>query len=390
MPKINDGAEEVAISRLKFHPRNANQGDLGAVMESVKINGFWGRVVVNRRTGNILAGNHRVMAARELGFENVPVEWVDVDDETELRILVADNRTTRLGIDDETRLSEILAELANTPAGLPGTGFDGDDLDRMSADLAGGGKFTETRPGDEIPDAPERVRRGDIWKMGDHLLWCGDSHRDWPVVFQETIGSGFTLFFDPPWEIQAAPPSGYGDALVFTDGQYFKQSVAMFGPPEWVFVWDCVASWYTPNRPLRRMKMALWYGSLEKYNPDGAHYGEPGKAHRATNTRGSYDYEPDPEGKHLSDVFALSLPKFHATGTHPHEKPVDWVRMLLANCTSGVVVDPYAGAGTSLIAAESIGRQSVAIEIDPKNCDVILARWEQVTGDSAVKLGSAE
>lgn len=139
MPKtINAGTEEVDPRRLTPHPRNVNQGDFGAIQESIEQNGFYGRIVANRRTGHILAGNHRWQVAKSLGYDTVPVEWVDVDEEEELRILLADNRTTRLGLDDTAKLSELLAELANTPTGLSGTGYDGDDLDRIIADLAGG------------------------------------------------------------------------------------------------------------------------------------------------------------------------------------------------------------------------------------------------------------
>jgi ParB-like chromosome segregation protein Spo0J len=137
MPRtINVGSEEVALSRLKPHPRNANEGDFGAIQESVETNGFYGRIVANRRTGHIVAGNHRYYVAREQGFETLPVEWIDVDPEAELRIVLADNRTARLGRDDDAKLAALLAELANTPTGLTGTGFDGDDLDRLISDLA--------------------------------------------------------------------------------------------------------------------------------------------------------------------------------------------------------------------------------------------------------------
>lgn len=137
MPRlINDGTEEVAITRLNPHPRNVNQGDFGAIQESIENNGFFGRLVVSRRTCHILAGNHRYHVAKLLGYETLPVEWVDVDPETELRILLADNRTSRLGSDDSAQLAALLAELADSDSGLLGTGYDGDDLDQLIGDLA--------------------------------------------------------------------------------------------------------------------------------------------------------------------------------------------------------------------------------------------------------------
>ena len=138
MPKnINHAIEDAPLGELKIHPRNVNQGDFGAIQESVKTNGFYGVIVANKRTGHILAGNHRYAVAKQLGFEKVPVAWVDVDKDEEVRILVADNRTTRLGIDNEAQLAELLSELSTTPSGLLGTGFDGDDLDDLIGRLSG-------------------------------------------------------------------------------------------------------------------------------------------------------------------------------------------------------------------------------------------------------------
>lgn len=134
---INKEIEQVAIDLLKHHPRNANHGDVEAIKTSLAVNGWYGSVVVNLSTKHILAGNHRVMAAKALGWETVPVQWVDVTPEEELRILVVDNRTTRIGQDDTTKITDILAELSNTPIGLDGTGYSADDLDALIGSLTG-------------------------------------------------------------------------------------------------------------------------------------------------------------------------------------------------------------------------------------------------------------
>jgi len=134
---INKGIEQVAIDLLKHHPRNANHGDVEAIKKSLAVNGWYGSVVANLSTKHILAGNHRVMAAKALGWETVPVQWVDVTPEEELRILVVDNRTTRIGQDDTTKITDILAELSNTPIGLDGTGYSADDLDELIGSLTG-------------------------------------------------------------------------------------------------------------------------------------------------------------------------------------------------------------------------------------------------------------
>jgi ParB-like chromosome segregation protein Spo0J len=137
MKTINEGFENVPIQNLKMHPRNVNQGDFGAIQESIEENGFAGAITANRRTGHIIDGNHRYKVAKHEGVATVPVIWVDVDEERELRLMLAFNRTTRLGHDDENALAALLSELALTDGGLSGTGFDGDDLDDLIGRVAG-------------------------------------------------------------------------------------------------------------------------------------------------------------------------------------------------------------------------------------------------------------
>jgi hypothetical protein len=135
---INEGASEmVSTAKLKVHPRNVNEGDLGAIDESIGENGFYGALVVQRSTGHVLVGNHRLKAARTRGIKQVPVIYVDVDDERAMKILLADNRTARLGYDDEAGLRDVLLELAEGP-GLTGTGYSGDDLDDLIQKLGDG------------------------------------------------------------------------------------------------------------------------------------------------------------------------------------------------------------------------------------------------------------
>lgn len=128
----------VPVDELTEHPRNANQGDLGAVIESIEHNGFYGALVVQKGTGVVLAGNHRLKAARSLGMTEVPVAFVDVDNERALRILLADNRTTRLGIDNDAQVAAILVDLAGTEESFAGTGYDGDDLDALLRSISDG------------------------------------------------------------------------------------------------------------------------------------------------------------------------------------------------------------------------------------------------------------
>lgn len=239
---------------------------------------------------------------------------------------------------------------------------------------------------DAIPDPPDDpvTRPGDLWLMGDHRLLCGDSTDRSDRAKAGIPETANVLVYDPPWDAPIRPMS-WNTALVFTDGRRTGDAVRLFGQPTWVFVWDCCACWYTPKRPLQRIKLCLWYGETKSYNPDAAHHGDAGDARVVWNSRGSYAYRPDPRGKHLADLYSQSLTRLHSEGIHSHEKPLDWVRMLIGNCTSGDVVDPFLGSGTALIACEQLGRRCYAMEIEPRYVDVAVRRWCEFTGKNATR-----
>jgi ParB-like chromosome segregation protein Spo0J len=127
--------ELLAPEDLTPHPRNARHGDVDAIAASIRANGFYGRVYGQRSTGYVLVGNHRVRAAARLGLDAIPVEWLDVDDETALRILLADNRSSDLATYQDDQLAELLEEVKAAAGTLDGTGYADDDLDRLLDDL---------------------------------------------------------------------------------------------------------------------------------------------------------------------------------------------------------------------------------------------------------------
>lgn len=127
--------ETVPIGTLKHHPKNPRKGDVKSITESIEHNGFYGVVVAQKSTGYVLAGNHRMMAAKAAGLNSIPVAYVDVDDATALKILLADNRTNDLATYDNKELAELLADVSNT-IGLDGTGFDEAFLDGLIGELS--------------------------------------------------------------------------------------------------------------------------------------------------------------------------------------------------------------------------------------------------------------
>lgn len=163
MPSHDLVIENVSPDLLEQHPDNANMGDIDAIEESIRVNGLYSPLLVQRSTGRIVAGNHRYVVALKMGLPTVPVIYLDVSDEEALRIMVVDNRTTRLGRDDESQLYEILDALRATDPGFAGTGYDYSDFaalaELMEAPL-------ELEPEPEIVDLDEpRETKGLIYEV---------------------------------------------------------------------------------------------------------------------------------------------------------------------------------------------------------------------------------
>ena len=378
--KKETAAEWVPRGSVVPWKRNPRKNDAAVAQVAAAIRQWgWGAPIVARAaTRQVIAGHTRLKAAELLGLDMIPVRFVDVDERTAELMALADNKLGEIAEWDDPLLLQILSDYGLDDAAL--AGWDGADLDKMAADLTGGTQ--------EAPDAPDQnaaadlarrwgVKPGQLWRLGRHRILCGDALAA-PADFGASCS---TLLFDPEWDSMPTM-SARASTLAFCDGQRAADVIRLFGPPAWVFAWDCVSSWYTPNRPLRRMKLCLWYGDLATYNQDGAHYGDAGKEREVFNSRGSYTFKPDPRGKHLSDVFSLPITKLHSESEHAHSKPLDWIRMLIGNCSSGDVFDPYLGSGTSLIACEQLGRTCVGIELDAGHVALALQWWSEMTGNT--------
>jgi hypothetical protein len=128
---LDQDYEVVPVDRIRPHPENPRHGNLEAIRESIRTNGFYGACLVQRSTGHILVGNHRYIAATEEGLLEVPVVWADVDDATARRIMLADNRTTDLATYDDSILIDLLTAVAHNDD-LVGSGYTAADLELLT------------------------------------------------------------------------------------------------------------------------------------------------------------------------------------------------------------------------------------------------------------------
>jgi site-specific DNA-methyltransferase (adenine-specific) len=366
---INKEIEQVAIDLLKHHPRNANNGDVEAIKKSLAVNGWYGSVVANLSTKHILAGNHRVMAAKALGWETVPVQWVDVTPEEELRILVVDNRTTRIGQDDTTKITDILAELANTSIGLEGTGYGAADLDALIDELAGMTEPAEllTDP-DEVPEEVEtRCKPGDLWILGRHRLLCGDSTKADDVTRLMDGNTIDAVVTDPPYGMNAVKNSG-----VLKDK--YKDIV---GDESIDVALKAIDLWMSKGKQ-------VWWGA--NYYANAL---EPSACWLVwdKNNGGSDQMDAELAWTNLKGVTRMFTKASEKTNrVHPTQKPVSLTQWILSRFMDDVdiVADPFGGSGSCLMACEIEGKRCFTIEYTSDYCDVIIQRWENATGQKAV------
>lgn len=183
-------------------------------------------------------------------------------------------------------------------------------------------------------------------------------HGDALDIYELHHHQSHILIFDPPWDQigNHAFAARSENIIAFCDGRRAGDVVRLLGAPAWVFVWDCVSSWYTPNRPLQRGKLAFWYGDVTKWNQAPTIPSGPRRPRVVRNTRSKYLFVPD-DKKRLADVYSHPITRLHSNSSVSHSKPIEWVTGLISGASQGasIVIDPFAGSGASRIASMAIG-----------------------------------
>ena len=370
----------VAIDSLQGLPGNPRLGDVHAVAKSLERFGQRKPIVVRKDDGTIIAGNHTWQAAKKLGWKEIAVAYVGDDDTTAQAYALADNRTAELGSYDEQALKDLIDKVAAVDPDLVRTSGWSDDavkelVDKIESELPK--DFNE----DEVPEPPVEpvTKLGDIWQLGRHRLMCGDSTDEANVACLMNGAKADMVFTDPPYGINLDTDySKMGNTT--TKYSQIKNDDKPF---------DFTAIWKMSDAP-------IWYVWGADYYPNTISEWDNGsiivwaKAHS------------EDENKVFGSAFEICwrFPKtkkeiwfvrrIHMTDellkAHPTQKPLALPRRALEKDTKkdDLVVDFFLGSGTTLIACEEMNRICYGLELDPKYCDVIVKRWENLTGEKAV------
>jgi len=385
---LNDGPPSVVpVDRLVLHEANPRQGDVGALAVSYKENGFYGSVIVDARDMRVLAGNHRVKAAVALGMEKIPVQLIKTDSEMHaIKILLADNRHSDLATYDNEVLAELLQTVALSDEGLLGTGFDGDDVDELLKEV-GFASDPEEAPEAEIDRAEELrvkwgVEHGQLWQIGRHRLLCGDSTNNDDV--ERLLGGNepALMVTDPPYGVEYDPK--WRAAVGINKNKNKMGKVQNDDRADWTEAWELspanVAYCWHADRHASEVQTSLESAGFEMRSQI------IWAKDRMALSRGHYHWQHEPcwyafkPGKsadYIGDrkqTTLWNIPARDDSGLgHGTQKPLECMERPIRH-HKGDVYEPFAGSGTTIVAAERQNRTCYAIEIDPGYVAVILER----------------
>ncbi len=391
------------------NPRQAPEAAITKVAASLKEFGFRQPIVVDEE-GVILAGHTRLLAAKRLGLARVPVHVAaGLTPEQAKAFRIADNRSAQETAWDLELLPLELSELEGAGYDLALTGFDPEEYAAYLAEPTEG--LTDS---DLVPEPPVEpvTRPGDLYRLGEHRLLCGDATSAADVGRLMAGKRASLMATDPPY-------------LVDYQGGTHPASEANGGAETRDKHWDAyIDHEHSVAFYVDFLRVALdhaldehaaiyqWFGIMrteviwQSWREVGLlpHQVLIWKKTRSVLTYSHFmwDYEPMmygwregsmPKVKPPADAKAVweigSSIEDGASGIHPTQKPVETVKRPIAYHTApgGLIYEPFSGSGTALIAAEELGRTCYALEQSPAFCDVAVARWEAFTGRKAEREG---
>lgn len=398
MPNLK--VETFKISDLSTYHKNPRRGDVDAIAESLKARGQYRPIVVNIGTHashdyEILAGNHTYLAAKKLGWKTIQATTVDVDDDQAAQIVLADNRLADLGGYDDETLSALLSDVSS----LDGLGWSQDDVDELAAALEPERDDSEVEDVEVPDDAPQRVKRGEIWVLGEHRLMCGDSTK--PEDMRKLLGGGEEAdlwLTDPPYNVAIVGKTkkhltiendswANDDEFVEFLRKAFVTALDVLKPGCAFYVWFAQTqaenflaaadkAGMTIRQTLIWAKSTFSLGRQDyQWKHEPCLYGwKDGASHRWFSDR--------------KQTTVLEFEKPARNAEHPTMKPVPLMAYEIRNSSrvGDTVLDSFGGSGSTLMACEQTGRKCVTMELDPHYCDVILKRWEDYTGQKAERI----
>ena len=408
--------EFLPVGQLKPYannPRTHSKKQIRQIADSIGVFGWTNPLLVDG-AGNVIAGHGRLEAAKLLGLSEVPSIRIDTMSEAEKRAyIIADNRLAEKAGWDDALLSLELQFLVDSDLDfdLELTGFETGEIDvLLSADKPDENEVAETVD----PAVPVVSRKGDLWLIGRHRILCGNSlvAADWKALMGKEKAQ--MVFTDPPYNVPiSGHVSGLGKAkhreFMMASGEMNKQEFTKFlrdAFKRMIEVSDDGAIHYicmdwrhiveimdAANDVYSALKnLCVWgktnagMGSFYRSQHELVFVFKAGKSAHINN------FGLGEQGRHRSNLWTYAgantfrADRMADLAAHPTVKPLQMVADAILDCSNrnGLVVDAFAGSGTTLVAAARTGRIGFGMEIDPAYVDLVVRRLEKVTGEKAV------
>jgi DNA modification methylase len=402
------------------NPRTHSDKQLVKLKASIQKFGFTAPVLVDE-TGVILSGHGRILAAQELGLASVPTRVISGLTQTKKRAyVIADNKLSQLSAWDNALLRSELEILIQEDFDIEATGFSTAEIDLMfdaAVDDAGSDP-DDLQPEDIAPDVVSRP--GDLWRLDNHFLLCGNAldpgshqrvmqdglaqmvitdppynvpidghvcgsgkvkHKEFAMASGEMTPTQFTAFLNQAMSHMHAVSAQGAIHFVFMDWRHSRElldaALPLFGGPRQLCVWA---------------KDNAGMGTFYRSQHELVYVFKKGDAPHINN------FELGQHGRYRTNIWPYAgVNTFKGKGhellaLHPTVKPVCLIADAIRDCShrKGLILDPFAGSGTILIAAERTGRHARAIELDPQYVDVGIKRWQRVTGKQAILVNTGQ
>ena len=380
-------ADISSIKPYENNPRKLSEKAIETVAMSLKEYGFRQPIVVDKDR-IIVVGHTRFRASKKLGFKEVPITIADnLTPEQINAYRIADNRTSEESEWDSELLKMELKELDLKDFDLELTGFNEDQLNSLLFEEEEG--LTDENAVPELPEEPIS-KLGDIWKMGNHKLICGDSTI--LTTLEKIFGDSKAdlLMTDPPYNVDYESKStgmkiqndnkSDDDFLQFLTDAFNNAAINLkLGCSFYIFHSDWFGLEFRQsikNSDLELKQNLIWQkNALVMGRQDYQWQHEPCL----------YGWKRGSSHSWYSDRKQTTIIKFDKptkSKLHPTMKPVGLIEYLIKNSSKqeDIILDPFLGSGTTLMACEKQSRICYGVELDPKYCDVIVKRWEQFTG----------
>jgi DNA modification methylase len=383
--------ERRAVSDLIPYANNArthSEAQVALIAGSIREFGFNNPVLVDGANG-IIAGHGRVLAARKLGLDRVPViELAHLTEVQKRAYILADNRLAEQAGWDRDLLALEVGALSELEIDLGSLGFDALEIDALLEHGAGDPREEAT------PDPPANPvsRLGDLWCLGRHRLLCGDATSaadvarllDGITPHLMVTDPPYGVMYDPGWrnEVGAAKTKRTGK-VANDDRADWREAWALF-PGEVAYVWHGALHATTVAESLSvsgfEIRSQIIWAKERLVLSRGHYHWQHEPCWYAV--RGTGHWSGD---RKQSTLWSIPNRDQDAATVHGTQKPVECMRRpILNNSSPGqAVYEPFCGSGTTMIAAETTGRACHAMELDPAYVDVIVQRWEQFTGETA-------